>query len=435
VGNHSRPKLVSSALVVVLLVCSALGVATGCTSRREGPEKKTLVRFSFWGSFLELKLWEEMKALYEKRYPDVSLRLEYTPGEYLRKLRLQFISGTACDIIMVDDEFYPTYQESGNLEDLKEYIARDKDAFNFDDFWKTSLESFTYKKKQCALPWDGFSTLMFYNCDLFDKAGVPYPNDDWTWEDFKRLAIQLTKDFDNDGRIDQFGCNVVFSWLGLESVVWSFGGQILTPDKKRFAMNSRKTIAALQYIYDLKYKYHTMPQAGELSGMMGEIQLLTGRVAMLPGGAFAVSTMRGVEAMRWDVAHMPTGPAGKSTRVSWDGLAIYSRSKHKEKAWQFIKLVLSDEGQRLIGSLQRAVPVRKSAAYATFVNPQTPQKEEKFLEAMEYGRLTPITVKYAEMDIVMRNELDKLSLGVTDPATMVRTLEPQINRILSGKGS
>jgi ABC-type glycerol-3-phosphate transport system substrate-binding protein len=144
-----------------------------------------------------------------------------------------------------------------------------------------------------------------------------------------------------------------------------------------------------------------------------------------------MTIMRGVEGMRWDIVHMPTGPAGKATRVSWDGLAIYSGSQHKEAAWRFIKTVLSNEGQRTVGSLHRALPVRRWAVLESYIDPETPQQEEKYLEAMEYGRATPITVKYNEMLIAMQAPMEKLSLGKTDVVTTMRDLEPRINAILA----
>jgi multiple sugar transport system substrate-binding protein len=426
----SRRVCIIPALILLVCVVSATA-GYGCAPRAPSAEDKTQIRFSFWGSFLELKLWHELKALYEKRYPDTSLILEYSPGEYHRKLRLHFIAGTAADIVMVDDEYYPTYAESGNLESLEGYIARDRDEVHLGDFLPTSLESFTHRGKRFALPWDGFSVVMLYNCDLFDRAGLSYPEDDWTWDDFRRIAIDLTKDLDGDGRIDQFGCNIGLDWVGVQPLVWSYGGRLLTQDKQRFAMNSPEAIAAIEYLYDLKFKHHAIPHYGELTGMWPETQLLTGRIAMLPAAAYAMTIMRDVEGMRWDIAHMPSGPAGKATRVSWDGLAIYSGSQHKEAAWRFIKTVLSDEGQRTVGRFQRALPVRRPAVLESYVDPETPQEEEKYLEAMEYGRLAPITVKYNEMLLAMQAPMERLSLGRADVVTTVRELEPTINAILA----
>lgn len=413
----------------VLFLASALLLACSCQKTPEPTQE--VVRFSFWGSFIEWKLWEDLKARFEELHPDVELQLQYAPGEYGRKLRLQLISETACDIIMVDDEFLPTYGEAGHLLDLGSLIERDRVELALEDFLPTSLESFSYKGTQFGLPWDGFNTLCYYNKDLFDEAGLPYPSDDWTWQDFQRLAIALTRDLDGDGRIDQYGCNLGFGWLDVEALIWSWGGDILSPDRTRSVLNSPQNLEALTFLHDLKFKYHTMPQVGELSGMAREIQILTGRVAMIQAPAYILSTLRDVEAMSWDLAHMPTGPSGKASRVSWDGLAIYAKSQHVETAWAFIKLVLSPEGQRAIGKLQRAVPVRRSSAWDSFVDPKTPQQEEKFLEAMSYGRLTPITTHYTEMHLTYGSDLERLALGTASVEEVLRVLDQKTNEILN----
>jgi len=411
-----------------LLLSLLLGVQ--CT-RPDDRQGKTRIRFSFWGSFVELQLWEEMKALHEERHPEVVVDLQYSPGEYHRKLRLQFISKTACDVIMVDDEFFPTYCSAKHLLDLEPFIEERTEWLRLEDFLPTSIESFTYKGTRYAMPWDGFSMLVFYNKDLFDREGLPYPEDNWTWQEFRELSRALTKDLDGDGKIDQFGCNLGFDWLSVEPLIWAYGGHILTKDRSRCAMQSPETIAALQFIYDLKFEDRVMPGTGELSGMATEIQILTGRIAMLQAAAYILNNMRDVEAMRWDVVHVPSGPAGKATRVSWDGLAVYAHSDHPREAWQFIETVLSDEGQRLLGSLQRAMPVRRSAVLSHYVTEDTPQKEEKFLEAMEYGRPTPITEAYGEMQIVMANELERLSLGSSTPAETAAALQRKVDEILA----
>ena len=80
------------------------------------------------------------------------------------------------------------------------------------------------------------------------------------------------------------------------------------------------------------------------------IAILTGRLGMIAGGAYLMRNLRATEGMRWDVFHMPKGPARRATRVSWDGISIYSGSEKKELAWRFLKHVLGRDSQKLIGS-------------------------------------------------------------------------------------
>ena len=76
------------------------------------------------------------------------------------------------------------------------------------------------------------NVILYYNKDLFDKAGVAYPTNDWTWNDMLAAAKKLTLDTNKDGKIDQWGFavnNIVWVWAGF---VWGNGGDILSPDRK-----------------------------------------------------------------------------------------------------------------------------------------------------------------------------------------------------------
>src|SRR2546422_2434773 len=81
--------------------------------------------------------------------------------------------------------------------------------------------------------------MVVYNRDLLDRAAIPYPTDDWTWDDFLRTAQLLTRDRDGDGRIDQWGA--AFDrrpsfWLPW---IWAGGGDVLCPDGRRDRKSTR----------------------------------------------------------------------------------------------------------------------------------------------------------------------------------------------------
>ncbi|MCX5757124.1 MAG: sugar ABC transporter substrate-binding protein, partial [Candidatus Hydrogenedentes bacterium] len=309
----------------------------------------TVVRFSFWGNFMDLEFFRQVAAKFEAVNPDVKLKLEYITGDYGRKLPLLLVSNTAADIILMDDENYPAYAARGYLEDLAPYIARDSEALRINEFLPTSKESFNFRGFQGGLPWDGLSVIIFYNKDMFDREGEPYPADDWTWDDFRAISKRLTKDLDGDGRPDQFGTNFGYGFLGFEPILWSFGGDVLTADKTRGAFNTPGGRESIQFVYDMKYKDHSIAWTGEMEGLGSEVQLLTGRVGMTLAGTYMMITLDSVKGgMRWDVAHIPRGPHGdRYTRVSWDGISINARTPYKEQAWRFIRFLLSEPCQAL----------------------------------------------------------------------------------------
>jgi multiple sugar transport system substrate-binding protein len=397
---------------------------------RKPDDNRIPLRFMFWGGFIELQIWEKVEQIYEKMYPNVNVILEYSPvamSDYDKKLRMELINGTAPDVAMVDDDLFPSYTMYGHLENLEPYIQADSAGLNFADFIPTSLETFTYQSIQYALPFDGFCTLIVYNQEIFDKYHLPYPDDNWTWEDFRKTAWLLTFDFDNDGRVDQFGCDVGETFFDMENILWSYGAEIMDENREYFTMNSPQAGDALQFVLDLKYKFHCQPRWGEMSILGSEIQILTGRIAMKLAPVYILMNLFAVssEGLRWGIAHIPTGPSGKASRVSWDGLAIYAKSKHKPESWNLLKCILSPEIQRTIGRLKRAVPVRLSDAKNSFADSTTPQPEEKYIEGFEYGRMTPVTDKIGKTRHLYVRYIDRIKINsITDDS-----IAAQINRL------
>ena len=442
----------------VSVVALALLAFAAMAARADEPAEPQVVRFTYWANYLENQFVLKVCESFEAQNPGVKIKREWCVGDYGRKLQLLFITGKAGDILMMDDEYFPTYGVRGYLEDLRPYIMRASDPIekgladelryietpkerrdpNFKrEYLPTALESFNYRGFQGGLPWDGNINLMFYNKDLFDEEGVPYPNKDWTWEDLRALAKRFTKDLDGDGQIDQFGTNMGFDMLGLEPIIWSYGGDLLNADRTRCTIQEPPALAACQLVYDMKMADKSIAWTGQLSGFNTEVQLLTGRVAIVPSMSYMIPALNRVQdAMRWGIVDMPRGPHGlRYSRATWDGISIYAHAtpEKKEIAWRFIKHFLGDESQALAGDMQRGIPVRRTIAMNHFVQADTPATEEIALEAMDYARLTPITPRYQELRDALNVDLERLTFADVShvaPKEILTGLEPKINKIL-----
>lgn len=371
----------------------------GCIPARAAPP--TEITFSFWGSYKDLEFWQATVADFEARNPDIRFVLQYTPYHYGEKLQLQLLSSAAADVLLMDDENFPAYAARGYLEDLAPYIARDHDALRVDDYYGTALQAFTFRGFTGGLPWGGSPVLIFYNKDLFDAAGLPMPDPDWTWDDFRAISKALTKDTNGDGRLDQFGNMLGFGLLDFEPVLWGFGGRILNEDYTQAAIDSPAARAALQYLQDLKFEDHSLVWFGDYQGLSKEVAILTGKIGMSVSSWFSTQVLNDAKgAMRWDVAPMPRGPDGtRITRVTWDGVSINAASTPEKKAaaWRFMLDLTRTPSQARIAQMGRNVPVVRSDAERYFVDPSTPVDERLALDAIDYGRITPVTAKFLQL--------------------------------------
>src|SRR5204862_4320520 len=140
----------------------------------------------------------------------------------------------------------------------------------------------------CGLP-RGYTPLMVVcNRDLLDRAAIPYPTDDWTWDAFLRAAQRLTRDRDGDGRMDQWGA--AFDrrpsfWLPW---IWAGGGDVLCPDGRRASgcLDAPATVAAIRWYAGWVKRWGVAPRPHDPSTSGVEIARLfaAGRVAVVTGG-------------------------------------------------------------------------------------------------------------------------------------------------------
>jgi multiple sugar transport system substrate-binding protein len=420
-------------LGVLLSVGLLPGLVSGCGRRAEATSR-TQIRYCFFGGFEDWKMWRQIAAEFEQANPDLTVRLHYWPGnQYEAKLQLTMASGTAPDVIDVQDEPFAAYSKLGQFEDLGPYVRRVRERYAPDKFFPTALDTFRVEGTQYGLPWNGGQLMIYYNRTLFRKAGLPDPPPkDWTWREWLGACKKLTNDRDGDGRLDQFGTEVNASYMySLLPWVWMFGGDIIDPSMKRCTMDTPEGRASLTFLRDLIYRHHVAPRSAEFTGMGGNVMFMTGRLGMQMNGVWNLPFMRQTD-IDWDVTFLPRGPAGRFSRGTWDGVAMYRKSAQKEAAWRFIQFVTGERGQYHVAQTGRAIPPRKSQAYApSFTRPDTPQHEERFLEGMADFRTQRMPVRWAEMNVVLKREMEKLYSASGDPQRAAQTLQREIDAILS----
>jgi len=371
---------------------------------RFGGADERAIRFAHWGGYQEYLMWGEIISAFSKVEPDVRIRQEYVVGvRYATKIQQQLVAGNAPDVIMFQDEPFPNFAPKG-FADLTDFIRRDGVDLEA-DYWPTAVDSFTIDGKLRGMPLFGGNVLIYCNKRCFERASryhgreIPLPSDDWTLEQFLQTARDLTFDEDGDGRIDQFGFALP-GWVYALPFFWSYGMQVLDETRTRWAMLGPEAEQAWQFYQDLRYRYRVSPLPVEQAEMNTDAAFFTGRVAMCITGPwmqpFLMSTTLRDE---YRIVHMPRGPKGRATRVTWDALCIYDRvsPQRKQMAWRFVKFACGPVGQEIIARYQRSVPALRRAA-AVFVRYDNGSGSAKFVEAMKYARLQPISIYWNEMD-------------------------------------
>ena len=402
-----------------------------------GREKRAL-RISYWGDYVPYLMWQEMFETFEAEHPDILIEQLYITDRYESKIQQLMVAGSAPDVIVFQDETFPNFVDAGQFADLTSFLDTPGYGIDLDDFYDTAVKTFgryegTRENRRWhtyGIPQEGGCNMLYYNRDCFRRSGIrlgelPGPeglvNDPdgdgwildgnrWTLDEFVRICHMLTRDFDGDGRIDQWGFSLPegADWLPFH---WTMGARVLDPSLRNLAFMGPECEASLALMQDLRYRHKVSPAPADLGSMAG-VAFYTGSVAMATTGPWG---MHGISKANVDfgILHFPRGSPGgyRATRVSWSTYAIHSESRMKEDAWKLIHHLLGPACQEIMARYQRNWPARRSTVPVFLQFSPTPDAEKFGAAIEEYGRLQPITMHWA----LMSRDLDLAIEGLLHP--------------------
>jgi multiple sugar transport system substrate-binding protein len=280
---------------------------------------------------------------------------------------------------------YDCFQASPSFDDeslaaivnMEPFLATDS-AISKDDFFPSVLEQFTYQGQLWGLPGSVTVSVMNYNKDLFDAAGLPYPSVDWTTNDFLEMAVALTQGEDENKQYgyvpSSFGAN------DLVSIMDRLGADMLdeSVDPPRLVFNSPSVVEAFRWYTSLATQYGVQPavseDTGDFEGGRGRQALISeGRAAMWmesggggfggPGGFVVFGGPGGTSNLNAGVVPLPAGPnsAKGSGFQSVDGYFISAQSDARQACWSWITFLT--EQPNAASGLPARQSVAESAAY------------------------------------------------------------------------
>ena len=380
-----------------------------------GRSDQLTVSFMIFGGPEELAAYESLVAAFHEAQSEVVIELRYVPdqAEYRRRLAADFSAGAAPDVMLLNYRRFATFAGQGGLQPVGDYLAQSA-LLHASDFYAPVLESFRFDGQLWCIPQNMSSLVVYYNQDLFDAAGVPYPADDWTWGDFLTAAQRLTLDTDGDGRPDIYGAGIEPTLNRLAPFIWQSGGELVDDleNPTRLALDSPAAQAGMQWFVNLQTQYGVVPDAVAQSAESNESRFLNGTLAMFFNSRRGVPTYRTIKTFAWDVAPLPRG-AQQAGVLHSDGYCMAATSKEKEAAWRFIEFANSTTGQELLARTGRTVPsLRAVAESPAFLEPGlAPARSRVFLDTMATVRAVPLMANWPIIEDTASQDIEQAFFG------------------------
>jgi multiple sugar transport system substrate-binding protein len=374
------------------------------------------ITYQAWGSPAEGAVWNEIARAFEAANPDIKVDIQLADWDsYWEKLRVQVAGGTPPDVFAMSPPLYPDWQSRDVLLNMQPYLDADPTAL--DGVYPVTLTAYQTPDGYFGLPRDFQTIVLYYNKDMFDAAGLPYPTADWTWDDLRAAALKLTVDKDANGRTDQWGFSA--DGYGPEAMiapmVRAYGGDLVDVAGRKTLLGSAEAAQAFALMHTMFAVDHSMPNEQEVASF-GWDPFLAGVAAMTLSGHWSIPDYS-ASALHWDIAPIPQGPKGRVTTVNSAGFVISKDTKSPDAAFAFVKFATSVEGQTLAAKIGLAVPIREVVATSDAYLKQTsaPINHALFVDALAYAQPLPVFRGYEEWSSALG---DNLNLVWTDQMTI-----------------
>ncbi|HZG13775.1 MAG TPA: sugar ABC transporter substrate-binding protein [Candidatus Bathyarchaeia archaeon] len=387
--------------------------------------------FMTWGNQTHLELYGKLIEKFNQTHPNIKVKMESVPfPDYQQKITVLAAGQELPDLGWVSERMVPQFMANGILEDVSD--VKDDAAFKLDDMIPSTLELFQKDGKLYGLPFSTPPSVMFYNKDLFDKAGLKSPNElakegKWTWEEFEKAAKAITS---GTGASKIYGANFFRdwkTWILLSSYAWSNGSGPFNKEMNQFTWNDQYGVESLSMLQRMMFTDGSHPKAGE------QVSFEAGKIGMFFDVYSYVSKARAIKDFKWDIAPMPSGSQGSAPMLGQAGYSIFKGTKHPQEAKELLKFLASEEGIQATSSF--FVPPRLSVlnSDAFLKQPGNPDPEhikQAVIEEMPKARLQPGHVEWQKIDNAILAGFDQLFGQTAQPADILKTMEEKVNPLL-----
>jgi len=403
-----------------LTACMAL-ILGGCAASDADAGPVTITYSNFISNDGHEEQLAEIVDAFEAENPDITVEVTTLPyGDYGTALQTDLAAGTVADVFDIEYANYASYQANGVLAELP--------VSNPDAYRQTLLEAYSTGGAQYALPSSFSDVVLYYNADLFDAAGIDYPDSSWTWADEKEAAEKLT-----DTAAGVWGDHQPVSFYEYYKVLAQNGGSFLSDDGTSVAFNTPEGIEAAKWLVE---KAGTvMPTIAEGQGSPDfDTNLFTeGKLGMLHTGIWVFSSVADVP-FTWDIAVEP-GNTDQASAVFSNAVGVSATSKHQEAAAKWAEFLTSSDVmvQARLDSGWELPPIADEEALATYLDKGAPANRKAVFDSLDGIALPPVVSKgQAEMQDIIGEELVEAQEKRKTVEEALDSAEKRINAVIGG---
>ncbi len=369
--------------------------------------------------------WLEQKAAAFQAKTGVKVNVEIIGWDVAwQRITTAIATGEGADVFQVGTTWNPQLAATGGLEEIKINEFGGKNAF-----MNANYVSTTYKNKSYGVPWFAETRALFYNVDMFKKAGVQPPK---THDELYKVAEKIVATYGEGSAIALAGTNahdILHNWT---IILWANGGDLLTKDNKMAMFNNDAGVKAMQWYVDLVRRGYGSKACAEYDQNQADAAFINGNVAMCYMGPWNIA---GIEqqnpGLNYGVVEPPAGPKGKASFSGGSNLVVLKASRNKAAAKEWIKFLLEKDNMvEYTKNLTHMLPAQVEA----FADPYYDSGVWKtFKTTLEYSTAYPPLATWGDIENIVKQEfvnvLSEYVDGTYNDNTVKKHLDAAADRV------
>jgi multiple sugar transport system substrate-binding protein len=387
------------AAVITLLVTTACSDDAGTAPEDQNAAPAT----TSCASKGELTMWERSggnKAMvdmlveaWNSKNADCKIKLTYIPHtEMVGKIAQGIASGDVPDLMGMDLIYAPQFEKAQQLVDL---TSRIKDWPELKTASKGHMTVATYEDRLYGVPLYADVSALFYNKDLFTRAGLDPNKPPTSLAEMRSYADKISalgndiKGYYLPGNCA--GCNI----FTVGPLMWASGAKIeaAKPGDEPLVGDGVKQV--LQFTRDMVKAGNVHSGDRTENGETFHLQFGSGKVGMMGTGNFNITLAREQNpSMKFGIALLPGAQAGSSASfIGGDLVVVPKGSKRVADAVNVMKFLLSDEVQVEVYAKALNLTTRSDMVNNKYF--QAEPLVQDVAKALNVGR-TPYTLTFFE---------------------------------------